>query len=296
MLEAQDDDVFILNVQMASKMLRGASVAPEKKSHVLFNSGGVLPPDRMETVLRVTFPKMHEIEKRTGQAVPSRNTEACHGRNMGDSGETALMSTGATRCLAGKQRAKKKERKVGISGERRKAAEKQWWQIEVDCVNEVDSGSSAGHDRTQQEDVQQGLPGLEVVAVDLAGTSTGSKQAHMQTRGRPDGCVNLNTFVLNDVLGSTRVRPLCPSLIVFTPLDRCRVLQMRALFMPVVAPGSLAVRKRALRRLRQEGAVGVAIMISDTVTSSTQTWGEEWWCDGRPSFRNFSHMSFVFLS
>ena len=111
-LEAQDDNVVISNVQMASKMLRGASVAPEKKSQVLFNSGGVLPPDRMETVIRVTFPKMHEIEKRTGQAVPSRNKEACHGRNMGDSGETAVMFTGATRCPAGKQRAKKKKRKV----------------------------------------------------------------------------------------------------------------------------------------------------------------------------------------
>ena len=33
---------------------------------------------------------------------------------------------------------------------------------------------------------------------------------------------------------------------------------------PVLALGSLAVRKRKPRRLREEGAVGVAIMISDT--------------------------------
>ena len=33
---------------------------------------------------------------------------------------------------------------------------------------------------------------------------------------------------------------------------------------PVLAPGSPAARKRKLRRLREEGAVGVAIMISDT--------------------------------
>ena len=33
---------------------------------------------------------------------------------------------------------------------------------------------------------------------------------------------------------------------------------------PVLAPGSPAARKRKPRRLREEGAVGVAIMISDT--------------------------------
>ena len=68
--EAQDENVVVSNKQMASKMLRGASVAPEKKSLVLFNAGGVPDPDRIEAVLRVLFPKMHEIEKRTGQAVP----------------------------------------------------------------------------------------------------------------------------------------------------------------------------------------------------------------------------------
>ena len=33
---------------------------------------------------------------------------------------------------------------------------------------------------------------------------------------------------------------------------------------PVLVPGSPAARKRKPRRLREEGAVGVAIMISDT--------------------------------
>ena len=37
------------------------------------HSGSVLDPDRFETVLRVTCPKMRETEKRTGQAVPSTN-------------------------------------------------------------------------------------------------------------------------------------------------------------------------------------------------------------------------------
>ena len=43
-----------------------------------------------------------------------------------------------------------------------------------------------------------------------------------------------------------------------------QILQMAAAVMVVLAPRSLAVRKRKPRRLRQEGAVGVAVMISDT--------------------------------
>ena len=73
--------------------------------------------------------------------------------------------------------------------------------------------------------------------------------------------------MLNDVLGITRVRPLCPSPIVFTPLDPDTAAESPdavTFHGPVLALGSLAVRKRALRRQRQEGAVGVAIMISDT--------------------------------
>ena len=48
------------------KNAQGASVAPEKRSQKLFISGGVLDTDRIETVLRLKFSKMHEIEKRTG--------------------------------------------------------------------------------------------------------------------------------------------------------------------------------------------------------------------------------------
>ena len=73
--------------------------------------------------------------------------------------------------------------------------------------------------------------------------------------------------MLNDVLSSTRLKQFCSSPIVFTPMDPdiapdspggCTGHD------PVLAPGSLAARKRKPRRLRQEGAVGVAIMISDT--------------------------------
>ena len=54
-------------------MLRITSSTPEKKSQVLFNSGGVLDPDRTQTVLRSMFPNIHTKEKRLGQAVPSAN-------------------------------------------------------------------------------------------------------------------------------------------------------------------------------------------------------------------------------
>ena len=66
--------MVVSNKQMAPKILRGASVAPEKMSLVLFNSGGVPDPGRTEAVLRVMFPKMHKIEKdRTGSTTHGSN-------------------------------------------------------------------------------------------------------------------------------------------------------------------------------------------------------------------------------
>ena len=64
--------------------------------------------------------------------------------------------------------------------------------------------------------------------------------------------------MLNDVLSSTQWKPFCFSKIVFIPLD------------PDIAPdfpdgcSGSAVRNWKPRRLRHEGAVEVAIMISDT--------------------------------
>ena len=60
-MEARDKNVLISNRQVASKMLRGPTLAREKKSQTL-----TLDPDRNEIVLRGTFPKMHETETRTG--------------------------------------------------------------------------------------------------------------------------------------------------------------------------------------------------------------------------------------
>ena len=75
------------------------------------------------------------------------------------------------------------------------------------------------------------------------------------------------TFVLHDVLSSLRLKPFSSSPIVFTPMDPDNAADSphgctgRG---PVLAPGSPAVRRRKPRRLRHEGAMRVAIMISDT--------------------------------
>ena len=75
------------------------------------------------------------------------------------------------------------------------------------------------------------------------------------------------TFVLSDVLSSTRSKPLCSSPIVFMPMDPDVAADSPGGCIghgPVLALGSPAARRRKRRRLRQEGAVEVAIMISDT--------------------------------
>ena len=68
-LETQDTSVVITSKMLASKMLRGAGLIAEKRAQVLFNCGGVYDPDRLETVLRVSFPRVHEQERRA--VVPS---------------------------------------------------------------------------------------------------------------------------------------------------------------------------------------------------------------------------------
>ena len=75
------------------------------------------------------------------------------------------------------------------------------------------------------------------------------------------------TFVLNGVLSSARLKPFCSSQVVFTPMDPDVAADSPGGCSghdPVLAPESPAARKRKPRRLREEGAVGVAIVISDT--------------------------------
>ena len=69
-VEARGPTVVISKKQHASKMVRGARVAPERRAQAPFNSGGVYDPSRMETVLRVTFPRLHGTERRLGQVEP----------------------------------------------------------------------------------------------------------------------------------------------------------------------------------------------------------------------------------
>ena len=63
-----------LNKRMASTVHKGSSLAQGKKSQVLLlEVCSMLDPDHIDTLLRLAFPKMREMEKRTGQAVPSTN-------------------------------------------------------------------------------------------------------------------------------------------------------------------------------------------------------------------------------
>ena len=70
MNEAQDGTLVISDKQLACKMLRGAGLPYDKKAQVLFNCGGVYEPQRMETVLRVSFPRIGESERKLGLVVP----------------------------------------------------------------------------------------------------------------------------------------------------------------------------------------------------------------------------------
>ena len=56
---------------MVSKLIRHASLPPMECSQVLFDCGGIVTPDRLETVLRAMFPEMRVLEKRTRLTVPS---------------------------------------------------------------------------------------------------------------------------------------------------------------------------------------------------------------------------------
>ena len=69
-------DLVISDWMMASELIRGASLLLEEHSQVLFNCGGRLTLDRLETVRRTMFPKLHEVDTQyrqpCGQAVLGR--------------------------------------------------------------------------------------------------------------------------------------------------------------------------------------------------------------------------------
>ena len=70
-MESMDSGSKISDQALASKMLRGSGLPQEKKAQVLINCGGIYDPSRLETVLRVTFPKIGDHERRQG-TMPSR--------------------------------------------------------------------------------------------------------------------------------------------------------------------------------------------------------------------------------
>ena len=73
-LEAQDPALTISDKQYASKMLRGAVLPQDRKAQALFNCGGIYDPLRMETVLRVGFPRIADAERKQGLVVPRSRT------------------------------------------------------------------------------------------------------------------------------------------------------------------------------------------------------------------------------
>ena len=71
-MESMDSASKISDQALASKMLRGAGLSHEKRAQALINCGGVYDPTRLETVLRVTFPKIGDQERKQGHRLTSR--------------------------------------------------------------------------------------------------------------------------------------------------------------------------------------------------------------------------------
>jgi hypothetical protein len=84
-LEAQDPNIVITDKQWASKMLQGAGLPYDKKAQILFNCGGAYDPLRMETVLRVSFPKIGDYERKQGIVVPRVRQGFSRGKGAGKS-------------------------------------------------------------------------------------------------------------------------------------------------------------------------------------------------------------------
>ena len=69
-LQLQDSATTVSDQALASKMVRSSRLSSGQRVQVLFNAGGVYDADRIETVLKVSFPKIQDMERRTGQVVP----------------------------------------------------------------------------------------------------------------------------------------------------------------------------------------------------------------------------------
>jgi hypothetical protein len=61
---------------VASKMLRSSRLTVAQRAQVLFKAGGLYNSERIETVLKVSFPKIQDVERRAGQVVPGPRVAA----------------------------------------------------------------------------------------------------------------------------------------------------------------------------------------------------------------------------
>ena len=50
--------------------MRGSGLSQEKRTQVLFNSGGLYDPDRLSAVLRTTHRDIQDHDERKGKAYP----------------------------------------------------------------------------------------------------------------------------------------------------------------------------------------------------------------------------------
>ena len=64
-VQLQDPKTSISDDGLASKMLRGSGLSQKVKAQVFFNCGGVYDSKRMETVMKATYGKLHDSERRS---------------------------------------------------------------------------------------------------------------------------------------------------------------------------------------------------------------------------------------
>jgi len=72
-MKAQDPGTTISDEALAVKMLRGSGLVKKEKAQVLFNAGGLMESDKIETVLKITHGDIQIAERRSGQAVHQKH-------------------------------------------------------------------------------------------------------------------------------------------------------------------------------------------------------------------------------
>ena len=79
----QDPEKVISSKELASKMLRGSGLPPKERAQVLFNCGGVRDPERIETVLLVTYPRIADNERKLGMVLPKSKMHPFKSKEVG---------------------------------------------------------------------------------------------------------------------------------------------------------------------------------------------------------------------